>query len=208
MASLVFDTMSIRYPRDGATRARLVLRRWLGRLTQMHQSYVRTKTATTVESPFWMQHRLLLCGQRPISNLVDVTNYVMLEMGQPLHAFDYDVLVQRARRSGAAVPTIITRLPEPGEKLTTLDDVERELDDFTIMVADTAGALSLGGIMGGEESEISGSTVNVLLEAAAWDLYNIRRTTLSQQLTSEAGYRFSRGIHPALASQAKSTANS
>ena len=158
--------------------------------------------ATIAESPFWMQQRLLLCGQRPISNLVDVTNYVMLEMGQPLHAFDYDVLVERARRSGAAVPTIITRLPDPGEKLTPLDDVERRLDDFTIMVADTAGALSLGGIMGGEESEISDATVNVLLEAAAWNLYNIRRTTLSQQLSSEAGYRFSRGIHPALASEA------
>jgi phenylalanyl-tRNA synthetase beta chain len=165
-------------------------------------------TATLLEgaqiepSPFWLQHRLLLAGQRPISNLVDVTNYVMLEMGQPLHAFDYDVLVERAGRVGGRVPTIITRLPEPGEKLTTLDDVERELDDFTVLVADSAGALSLGGIMGGQESEISDSTRNVLLEAAAWDLYNIRRTTLSQQLSSEAGYRFSRGVHPALASRA------
>ena len=158
--------------------------------------------ATTAPSPYWLQRRLLLAGQRPISNVVDVTNYVMLEIGQPLHAFDYDVLVERAGRTGAAVPTIITRRPEPGEKLKTLDDVDRELDDFTVLVADTAGALSLGGIMGGQESEVSGDTTNVLLEAAAWDLYSIRRTTLSQQLSSEAGYRFSRGVHPALASLA------
>ncbi len=158
--------------------------------------------ATTGPSPYWLQQRLLLAGQRPISNVVDVTNYVMLEMGQPLHAFDYDVLVERAGRSGAVAPTIITRRPEPGEKLKTLDDVDRELDDFTVLVADTAGALSLGGIMGGQESEVSDGTTNVLLEAAAWDLYNIRRTTLSQQLSSEAGYRFSRGVHPALAGRA------
>ena len=158
--------------------------------------------ATIVASPYWLQQRLLLAGQRPINNVVDVTNYVMLEIGQPLHAFDYDVLAERAGRSGAAVPTIITRRPEPGEKLTTLDDVDRELDDFTVLVADTAGALSLGGIMGGQESEVSDGTTNVLLEAAAWDLYNIRRTSLSQQLSSEAGYRFSRGVHPALASRA------
>ena len=158
--------------------------------------------ATTAPSPYWLQRRLLLAGQRPISNVVDVTNYVMLELGQPLHAFDYDVLVERAGRSGAALPTIITRRPEPGEKLKTLDDVDRELDEFTVLVADTAGVLSLGGVMGGQESEVSGDTTNVLLEAAAWDLYNIRRTTLSQQLSSEAGYRFSRGVHPALASRA------
>ncbi len=165
-------------------------------------------TATLLEgaaiapSPWWLQRRLLLAGQRPINNVVDVTNYVMLESGQPLHAFDYDVLRQRAEGSGAAAPTIITRRPEPGEKLTTLDDVERELDDFTVLVADTAGALSLGGIMGGQESEVSEATTNVLLEAAAWDLYNIRRTTLAQKLSSEAGYRFSRGVHPALAARA------
>ena len=85
-----------------------------------------------------------MVGMRPINNIVDATNYVMMETGQPLHAFDYDVLVERA----GGVPTIITRLPDKGEKLTTLDDVERNLDDFTIMVADTAGSLSLGGIMG------------------------------------------------------------
>ncbi len=161
-------------------------------------------TATLLEgaaigpSPFWLRHRLLLAGMRPISNVVDVTNYVMLELGQPLHAFDYDAL---ARRAGGT-PKIITRLPEAGERLTTLDGEERRLDEFTVLVADTAGALSIGGIMGGADSEVSDATVNVLLEAAAWNFLNIRRTVLSQQLDSEAGYRFSRGVHPAMAPRA------
>ncbi|MEE8138317.1 MAG: phenylalanine--tRNA ligase subunit beta, partial [Thermoanaerobaculia bacterium] len=156
--------------------------------------------ATIAPSPYWLQLRLTLAGMRPINNVVDVTNYVMLELGQPLHAFDYDELMRRAQASGAELPTIITRLPEAGERLTTLDDVERELDDFTILVADTAGALSLGGIMGGQESEVSDATTNVLLESAGWNFINIRRSVQSQQLqTSEAGYRFSRGVHPALA---------
>ena len=152
-------------------------------------------------SPDWLQRRLRLAGQRPISNMVDVTNYVMLETGQPLHAFDFDILVERA----GGAPTIITRLPDDGEKLTTLDDVERELDPFTILVADTAGALSLGGIMGGEESEIHDDTTNILLEAASWNYINIRQTLQAQrernmEMTSEAGARFSRGVHPAQAS--------
>ena len=103
-------------------------------------------------SPYLMQLRLKLAGMRPINNIVDATNYAMLEIGEPLHAFDYDVLVERA---GGKAPTIITRTAKPGEKLTTLDGVERKLDPFTIMVTDTAGALSLAGMMGGAESEIS-----------------------------------------------------
>ncbi|MEE8526067.1 MAG: phenylalanine--tRNA ligase subunit beta [Thermoanaerobaculia bacterium] len=160
-------------------------------------------TATMIEgieigpSPYWLQLRLRLAGMRPINNVVDVTNYVMLEIGQPLHAFDYDVLAERARSSGSDLPTVITRVPEAGERLETLDGVDRELDDFTVLVSDTAGVLSLGGIMGGAESEVSDSTTNVLLEAAAWNLINIRRTVQAQQLqTSQAGYRFSRGVHP------------
>ena len=147
-------------------------------------------------SPFWVQRRLHLAGMRPINNVVDTTNYVMLEIGQPLHAFDYDVLVERARGSS---PTIITRLPEPGETLATLDGVERQLDDFTILVADTAGALSIGGVMGGGESEVSESTKRVLLEGAGWDFINIRKTVAAQKLSSEAAYRFERGVHPAMA---------
>ena len=147
-------------------------------------------------SPYWVQRRLRLAGMRPINNIVDATNYAMLEIGEPLHAFDYDVLRQRA---GGKPPTIITRLPEAGETLTTLDGVPRRLDDFTILVADTAGALSIGGIMGGAESEVSDSTTRVLLEGAAWNFINIRRTAAAQGLSSEAAYRFERGVHPAMA---------
>jgi len=147
-------------------------------------------------SPFRVQMRLKLAGMRPINNIVDATNYVMLETGEPLHAFDYDVLVQRA---GGKPPTIITRTAHPGEKLTTLDGVERTLDDFTVLVCDTAGPLSIAGVMGGAESEVTENTRNVLLEAASWNFINIRRTVQRQRLSSEAAYRFSRGVHPALA---------
>lgn len=147
-------------------------------------------------SPYWVQRRLRLVGMRPINNIVDATNYVMLEIGEPLHAFDFDVLIGRA---GGETPTILTRLAEPGEHLTTLDDVERELDDFTVLVADRAGALSIAGVMGGAESEVSEHTTNLLLEGAAWNFINIRRTTASQRLTSDASYRFERGVHPAMA---------
>jgi len=153
------------------------------------------KGVTLAPSPYAVQRRLRLAGLRPINNVVDATNYVMLEIGQPLHAFDYDVLV---RRSGGNPPTIITRLPHPGETLTTLDGVERQLDPDTILVCDTQGALSLGGVMGGLESEVSATTTNVLLEGAAWEYINIRKTVKRQNLPSEAAYRFSRGVHPAL----------
>ncbi len=149
-----------------------------------------------VPSPYWVQRRLRLAGMRPINAVVDATNYVMLETGQPLHAFDYDLLVQRA---GGQAPAIITRAAAQGEKLTTLDGVERSLDDFTVLVCDTAGALSLAGVMGGQESEVKDNTRTVLLEGATWNFVNTRRTTQAQKLVSEAGYRFSRGIHPALA---------
>lgn len=147
-------------------------------------------------SPFWMQHRLKLVGQRPINNIVDVTNYITFEIGQPLHAFDYDKLVQRA---GGAMPTIITRLPQPAETLETLDGVVRQLGDNQILVCDTAGVLSLGGIMGGDETEISDTTTNVLLEAANWHFINIRKTAQTHKLFTEAGTRFSRNVHPSRA---------
>ncbi|MCJ7706791.1 MAG: phenylalanine--tRNA ligase subunit beta, partial [Anaerolineales bacterium] len=105
---------------------------------------------TIASSPYWVQRRLRLAGMRPINAIVDATNYVMLEVGEPLHAFDYDVLLRRA--SGKPIQ-IITRLPDPGERLTTLDGVDRPLDGYTVLVADTAGALSIAGVMGGAESE-------------------------------------------------------
>ncbi len=147
-------------------------------------------------SPYWVKLRLQLAGMRPINNIVDATNYAMLEVGEPLHAFDYDVLVGRAE---GKQPRIITRRSEKGEVLTTLDGIERKLDDFTVLVADNAGALSIAGVMGGEESEVNDQTTRVLLEGASWNFINIRRTGASQNLLSEASYRFERGVHPALA---------
>jgi phenylalanyl-tRNA synthetase beta chain len=149
-------------------------------------------------SPHWMQLRLRLAGMRPISNIVDVSNYVMLEMGQPNHAFDYDVLRARAERYAGPVH-IITRLAQPREKVTTLDDVERRMEPYTILVTDPAGALSIGGIMGGADSEVHEQSTNILLEAAAWNFINIRRSVKALDLPSEAAYRFSRGVHPSQA---------
>lgn len=176
------------------------------------------QNVTIKPSPYWMQLRLKLSGMRPINNIVDVTNYAMLEVGEPLHAFDYDVLVQRA---GSNPPTIITRTAHPDEHLTTLDGVDRSLDPFTVLVCDSAGSLSIAGVMGGAESEVyqaaidsesasqdplidpqtgrTKSTSSILLEGAAWNNINIRKTAAAQKLQSEAGFRFSRGVHPAMA---------
>src|SRR5205807_1931207 len=121
------------------------------------------------EAPKWMQERLIKAGMRPISNVVDISNYVMLEWGQPLHAFDYDLLVERAKRSGASKPVIIVRSARAGEKLTTLDGVERELDESMLMIADTLGLIAIAGVMGGAETEVHDGTCNVLLESATFD---------------------------------------
>ncbi len=150
-------------------------------------------------SPAWMQRRLRLAGMRPINNVVDITNYVMLEVGEPLHAFDYDKLVERARRTGRETPKIIMRQAREGETLVTLDGVERHLTPDDILVTDTAGILSIAGIMGGAETEVTEATRNVLLEAASWDYISIRRTSRRLGIFSEAAARFSRGVHPALA---------
>ncbi len=146
-------------------------------------------------SPYWVQYRLRLAGMRPINNIVDATNYVMLEWGQPLHAFDYDRLVQRAQ---GQAPTIITRRAEPGETLTTLDGVTRTLDPDMVVVADTRGALSIAGVMGGAETEVQEGTTRVLLESATWNPVNIRRTRKRLKLLTDAAYRYERGVHPAL----------
>jgi phenylalanyl-tRNA synthetase beta chain len=146
-------------------------------------------------SPFWMQQRLRRAGMRPISNLVDITNYVMLEWGQPLHAFDYDKLVERA---GGKPPKIIVRPAQPGERLTTLDGVERELATDDLLITDTAGPIALAGVMGGAETEVTETTRTILLESANFNMIVNRRTALRHKLPSEASYRFSRGVHPAL----------
>ncbi len=147
-------------------------------------------------SPYWVQRRLRIVGLRTINNIVDATNYTMFEIGEPLHAFDYQVLQKRA---GNQPVVISTRTARPGEKLTTLDGVERTLSVSNVLVCDSAGALSLAGVMGGAESEVSGQTTDILLEAAAWNFINIRRTATQHGLPSEASYRFSRGVHPGLA---------
>ena len=154
----------------------------------------------SAQSPYWVRRRLALAGMRPIDALVDATNYTMLETGQPLHAFDYDWL--RKRSDGN--PTIITRRAEEGETLLTLDGVERKLTRETELVSDTKGPLSLAGVMGGEASGINAETETVLLEAASWNFINIRKTTARYRINSEASYRFSRDVHPALAEQALS----
>ena len=151
---------------------------------------------TIQSSPAKIQRRLKMAGMRPINNIVDATNYAMLELGEPLHAFDYDVLVKRAK--GKPV-RIITRTAKPGETLTTLDGAERKFDKNTTLVCDEAGALSIAGVMGGAESEVSADTRNILLEGAAWNMINIRKTARTQNLPSEASYRFSRGVHPSMA---------
>jgi phenylalanyl-tRNA synthetase beta chain len=151
-----------------------------------------------IPSPYVIQRRLRLSGMRPINAVVDATNYAMLEIGQPLHAYDYDMLVERA---GGKIPTIITRPAGDGEKLTTLDDVTHTLSSEMIVVADTAGSLGLAGVMGGLDTEITGKTKTVLLEGAAWNFVNVRRAIAKTHISSEAGYRFARGIHPAMCSE-------
>lgn len=147
-------------------------------------------------SPYQIQRRLKLAGVRAISNIVDATNYAMIEYGEPLHAFDYDVLKKRA---GDKKIKISTRAAKDGEKLKTLDGNERTLTPMNVLVCDEKGSLSLAGVMGGAESEVSDTTKNILLEGAAWNFINIRRTAKQHNLPSEASFRFSRGVHPAMA---------
>lgn len=147
-------------------------------------------------SPYKIQRRLRLAGIRPINNVVDATNYAMLDQGEPLHAFDYDVLQARA---GEKNIKIITRPAAEGEKLVTLDGVERTLTSTNVLVCDEKGPLSIAGVMGGAESEVTDKTKNILLEGAAWNFINIRKTAKQHNLPSEASFRFSRGVHPSLA---------
>ncbi|MBV9578076.1 MAG: phenylalanine--tRNA ligase subunit beta [Chloroflexi bacterium] len=140
-------------------------------------------------SPHWLERRLHFSGVRPINNVVDVTNYVMLEVGQPLHAFD-------AERLGSS--SIVVRRATPGERLRTLDGEERTLTSEMMVVTDGRRARSLAGIMGGEDSEISDATRQVVLEGASWDRAMIRRTSAALTLSSEASRRFGRGVDPDL----------
>ena len=141
-------------------------------------------------SPAWMQQRLLACGMRPISNIVDVTNYVMMEMGQPLHAFDYEKI--RGRK-------IIVRRAREGEPLTSLDGVERKMTGDMLVIADEARAVAIAGIMGGANSEVTDDSTSILLEAANFNPVSVHHTGSKLSLPSEACMRFERGIRPELA---------
>ncbi|MGD9890569.1 MAG: phenylalanine--tRNA ligase subunit beta [Dehalococcoidia bacterium] len=136
-------------------------------------------------SPQWMQDRLVAAGQRPINNIVDITNYVMLEFGQPLHAFDYDHV--RGRR-------IVVRRPRPGERLVTIDGLERELDPEMLMIADAERVVAVAGVMGGSDSEVSDGTTTVLLEAANFNGPSVRRTAQRLKMRTEASLRFEKGL--------------
>ena len=161
------------------------------------------RNVTVGPAPRWMRTRLHYAGMRPITNVVDVTNYVMLEYGQPLHAFDYDVLVKRA---GGKSPTIIVRPAKPGEVLKTLDGQDRTLSPENLVIADTVGPIALAGVMGGLETEVTATTKTILLESAAFDAVSVRKTARQFNLFSEASGRFSRGIHPEIVAKAASRA--
>jgi phenylalanyl-tRNA synthetase beta chain len=148
-------------------------------------------------SPLWLKARLLAAGMRPISNVVDVTNYVMLALGNPLHAFDYAAL-----RGGR----IVVRRARPGETLRTLDGVHRELEPYDLLIADAERAVALAGIMGGAETEIGDETADVLLEAANFEPYTIFRTSERLRLRTEGSNRWEKGVDPYLAEQAAKVA--
>jgi phenylalanyl-tRNA synthetase beta chain len=149
-------------------------------------------------SPPWLKARLAAAGQRPINNIVDITNYVMLLTAQPLHAFDLD----RVRGGG-----LIVRRAAEGETMTTLDGVERTFDSETVLVCDHEGPSGIAGIMGGEVSEVSDATTRVLLEVATWDGVNILRTSRKLGLRSDASNRFEKQLHPELAIRAQRIAS-
>ncbi len=142
---------------------------------------------TVGPSPQWLRDRLEAVGLRSINNIVDVTNYVLMEMGQPLHAFDFDRL--REHR-------IVVRRAESGERFTTLDGVERTLFEDTLLICDGEGPVAIAGIMGGLDSEIAQDTTRVLIESAYFEPRGIRRSSKKLGLRSESSYRFERGVDP------------
>jgi phenylalanyl-tRNA synthetase beta chain len=155
------------------------------------------RDATIAPSPLWLKARLLAAGMRPISNVVDVTNYVMLALGNPLHAFDFGKL---------AGGRIVVRRAQEGEKLRTLDGIDRQLEPYDLMIADGERSVALAGIMGGEETEIGEGTSEILLEAANFEPYAIYRTSERLRLRTEGSNRWEKGVDPYLAEQAATLA--
>jgi len=154
-------------------------------------------------SPLWMQMRLSRAGMRPINNVVDITNYVMLELGQPLHAFDYATIRPAAGdirpRPGQEQPAIIVRRAAEGEQMATLDGELRTFDDEMLLITDGGGPVGIGGVMGGLDSEVDEDTQDILLEAASFNFINIRRTCQMLKLSTEAGSRFGKRVDAELA---------
>lgn len=136
-------------------------------------------------SPYWMQRRLIEYGMRPINNIVDITNYVMIEYGQPLHAFDADKIQSKS---------IIVRKANDGEKLVTLDDIERELDSEMLLITDGNTPIGIAGVMGGANTEVDSNTKNIVIESACFEADNIRLTSRRLALRSEASSKFEKGI--------------
>ena len=147
-----------------------------------------TGVDATKQSPRWMQQRLTLAGMRPISVAVDITNYVMLELGNPIHGYD------KAKLAG----DIVVRRAQQGEKLVTLDDQTRELDPEDLLITDDSGPIGLAGVMGGDSTEISASTTDVVIEAAHFDAIVIARSSRRHKLSTEGAKRWERGVDPAL----------
>lgn len=145
------------------------------------------KDVKILPSPAWMQRKLEKAGVRPINNVVDITNYVMMETGQPLHAFDYDKLTENR---------IVVRRAKAGETMVSLDEITRQLDDSMLVIADAKEPVALAGVMGGLYSEVSARTVNILLESAHFNPSNIMRTSKNLGLQSEASMRFERFVDP------------
>ncbi len=155
----------------------------------------------TVRTPQWMAARLRTCGLRSVSPLVDITNYVMLETGQPLHVFDADAIAR-----GGAAARITVRAAHSGEKMTLLDGTEIALDAEDIVIASDAAPIALAGVMGGADSGASAQTTRVIVEVAAFDAATIRRTRVRHRLTSDAAFRFERDLDPNLVAHARNRA--
>lgn len=142
---------------------------------------------TVAPSPFWLKDRLIAAGLKPINNIVDITNFVMMELGQPLHAFDFDRLAESR---------IIVRTAHEDEIFTTLDGKERRLTRETLMICDGQKTIAIAGVMGGENSEIENATTRVLIESAYFNPVSIRKTAKRLGLSTDASYRFERGVDP------------
>ncbi|HRU42639.1 MAG TPA: phenylalanine--tRNA ligase subunit beta, partial [Candidatus Diapherotrites archaeon] len=151
------------------------------------------KNIVIKDSPAWMQERLIKAGVRPINNIVDITNFVMLEYGHPMHAFDYRDLEDKK---------IIVRNAMPGEKILTLDETERKLDESMLVIADGKKPTGIAGVMGGYGSEIKNDTTAIIFESANFNPVNIRLTSKKLGLRTEASSRYEKGIDPELAEKA------